>query len=208
MELLAFCSQATHHTGFFIMLDVPQDERLATDSLVIGAAQVQCYADVPLMTTEGYVLGMLCVLDRTPRQLTKEQGDALRVLASEVVTELELRRTRKSLEEGTFRQDPVLGARYKADEFLRSLVEGTVASTGGDFLRELVKHVAAALGIRYAFIGDLLPESRIRTLAFWKGASYLEDRVPRFTKSVSGCKWCPVPIAAPISNRESWFAKP
>ncbi len=38
-----------------------------------------------------------------------------------------------------------LEARYKADEFLRSLVEGTVASTGSDFLRELVKHVAAAL---------------------------------------------------------------
>jgi formate hydrogenlyase transcriptional activator len=88
---------------------------------------------------------------------------------------LELRRTRKSLEEGTFRQDPVLGARYKADEFLRSLVEGTVASTGGEFLRELVRHVAAALNIRYAFVGYLLPESRIRTLAFWKGDGYMDQ---------------------------------
>ena len=96
----------------------------------------------------------------------------MRVLGSEVVTELELRRIRKSLEEGAFRQDPVLSARYKADEFLRSLVEGTVASTGGEFLRELVRHVAAALGIRYAFVGYLLPESRIRTLAFWKGDDY------------------------------------
>ena len=68
-----------------------------------------------------------------------------------------------------------LEARYKADEFLRSLVEGTVASTGADFLRELVKHVAAALGIRYAFVGYLLPESRIRTLAFWKGDSYKDQ---------------------------------
>ncbi len=68
-----------------------------------------------------------------------------------------------------------LEARYKADEFLRSLVEGTVASTGSDFLRELVKHVAAALGIRYAFVGYLLPESRIRTLAFWKGDGYKDE---------------------------------
>ena len=29
----------------------------------------------------------------------------------------------QELEEGTFRQDLALGARYKADEFLRSLVE-------------------------------------------------------------------------------------
>jgi formate hydrogenlyase transcriptional activator len=127
------------------------------------------------MSADGHPLGTLCVLDRTARRLTKEQGDALRVLGSEVVTELELRRTRKRLEEGSFRQDPVLGARYKADEFLRSLVEGTVATTGGDFLRELVRHVASALGIRYAFVGYLLPGSRIRTLAFWKGDSYLDQ---------------------------------
>ncbi|HBR49877.1 MAG TPA: hypothetical protein DEA71_07305, partial [Nitrospira sp.] len=56
-----------------------------------------------------------------------------------------------------------LESRYKADEFLRSLVEGTVASTGSEFLRELVRHVSGALGIRYAFVGYLLPESRIRT---------------------------------------------
>ena len=68
-----------------------------------------------------------------------------------------------------------LDARYKADEFLRSLIEGTVASTGADFLRELVKHVAGALSIRYAFVGYLLPESRIRTLAFWKGDGYMDQ---------------------------------
>lgn len=68
-----------------------------------------------------------------------------------------------------------LDAQHKADEFLRSLVEGTVASTGGDFLRELVRHVAAALGIRYVFVGYLLPESRIRTLAFWKGDNFRDQ---------------------------------
>ncbi|HSL02540.1 MAG TPA: GAF domain-containing protein [Nitrospiraceae bacterium] len=169
-----FCCQALRQSDLFIVQDATQDERFASNQTVTGAAQVRFYAGKPLMTSEGHVLGTLCVLDRTARQLTKEQGDALRVLGSEVVTELELRRTRKSLEEGTFRQDPVLGALYKADEFLRSLVKGTVASTGGDFLRELVKHVAAALGLRFAFVGYLLPESCIRTLAFWKGDGYLD----------------------------------
>lgn len=76
----------------------------------------------------------------------------------------------------TTHHDPErLDARFKADEFLRSLVEGTVASTGADFLRELVRHVAGALGIRYAFVGYLLPESRIRTLAFWKGDGYVDQ---------------------------------
>ena len=139
-----FAHQAIRHTDLFIVPDATQDERFVSNQMVTGAAQVRFYAGMPLMTAEGHALGTLCVLDRTPRQLTKEQADALGVLGREVVTELELRRTRKSLEEGTFRQDPVLGARYKADEFLRSLVEGTVASTGGEFLRELVRHVACS----------------------------------------------------------------
>ena len=76
----------------------------------------------------------------------------------------------------TTHHDPErLDARFKADEFLRSLVEGTVASTGAEFLRELVRHVAGALGIRYAFVGYLLPVSRIRTLAFWKGDGYVDQ---------------------------------
>ncbi|HXV68930.1 MAG TPA: sigma 54-interacting transcriptional regulator [Nitrospira sp.] len=72
-------------------------------------------------------------------------------------------------------QHPSLHARRKADEFLRALVKGTISSTGGEFLRELVKQVSSALGIRYAFVGYLLQESRIRTLAFWKGDSYMDQ---------------------------------
>ncbi len=170
-----FCHHATHHCDLFIVPDATQDERFASSHMVTGAAQVRFYAGMPLTTVEGHALGTLCVLDRTPRQLTKEQADALLVLASEVVTELELRRTRKSLAESTFRQDPFLLARHKADEFLRALLEGTISSTGTDFLHELVRHVAAALGIRYSFVGHLLPGSRIRTLAFWKGDGFMDQ---------------------------------
>jgi hypothetical protein len=34
------------------------------------------------MTDDGHALGTLCMLDRTVRQLSKEQADALLVLAS------------------------------------------------------------------------------------------------------------------------------
>jgi len=71
-------------------------------------------------------------------------------------------------------QHPLRSARQKADEFLRALVTGTISSTGVEFLRELVRQVSSALGIRYAFVGYLLPGDRIRTLAFWKGDGYLE----------------------------------
>ncbi|HSF68445.1 MAG TPA: sigma 54-interacting transcriptional regulator [Nitrospiraceae bacterium] len=170
-----FCCEAVSQPELFVVPDATKDERFATHPLVTGSAQVRFYAGIPLTTVEGHALGTLCVLDRTPRQLTKEQADALLALAGEVVTELELRRTRKSLAESTFRQDPFLLARHKADEFLRALLEGTISSTGTDFLHELVRHVAAALGIRYSFVGHLLPGSRIRTLAFWKGDGFMDQ---------------------------------
>jgi len=170
----AFCGYAIRQSDIFVVPDATKDERFAAHPLVTGAAHVRFYAGVPLTTADGHALGTLCVLDRAPRPLRQEQADALRVLGAEVVTELELRRTRKELAEGRFAQEAVSSARYRADAFLRSLVEGTIVSTGGEFLRELVRHVAAALGIRYAFVGFLLPESRIRTLAFWKGEGYLD----------------------------------
>jgi len=170
-----FCCKTVSQWDLFVVPDATKDERFASQPLVTGSAQVRFYAGMPLTTVEGHALGTLCVLDRTPRQLTKEQADALLALASEVVTELELRRTRNSLAESTFRQDPFLLARHKADEFLRALLEGTISSTGTDFLHELVRHVAAALGIRYSFVGHLLPGSRIRTLAFWKGDGFMDQ---------------------------------
>ena len=174
-QTLGFCSEVIGQSDVLIVRDTAADERFSTHPLVTGAAQIRFCAGAPLLTAEGHALGTLCVFGLTPGQLTKEQTDALRILSSEAVTELELRLIRKNMEEGMVRPDPVLSARYKADEFLRSLVEGTVASTGGDFLRELVRHVAVALSIRYAFVGLLLPESRIRTLAFWKGDGYMDQ---------------------------------
>src|SRR5829696_7652282 len=44
-----------------------------------------------------------------------------------------------------------------AEEALRRVVEGTSADTGRDFFRSLVRHLAAALGMRWAFVGELLP---------------------------------------------------
>jgi PAS domain S-box-containing protein len=51
---------------------------------------------------------------------------------------------------------------------LRALVEGTAASTGDAFFRNLVRHLAWAVGAEYAFIGEFTDiRSRVRTLAYW-----------------------------------------
>ena len=58
---------------------------------------------------------------------------------------------------------------------LRSIVEGTARSTGDDFLRTLVRHLALAVGARHAFVAEFIPEQRIRTLAYWSNGAIVDN---------------------------------
>jgi PAS domain S-box-containing protein len=56
----------------------------------------------------------------------------------------------------------------------RTIVEATSAVTGTEFLRVLVRSLATALGMRYAFVSELVSPTRIRTRAFWANGQFLE----------------------------------
>ncbi len=51
---------------------------------------------------------------------------------------------------------------------LHAIVEGTATATGTDFFYALVRELAQALNVRYAFVCELLDcKVRVRTLAYW-----------------------------------------
>src|SRR3954452_23961148 len=50
---------------------------------------------------------------------------------------------------------------------LRAIVEGTAGHTGQEFFQSLVRHLAAAVGTRYAFVAEFAGGTRARTLAYW-----------------------------------------
>ncbi|MFL6262163.1 MAG: EAL domain-containing protein [Thermoanaerobaculia bacterium] len=74
--------------------------------------------------------------------------------------------------------------RKLGEERLRAIVEGTASTTGTDFLRSLVRHLAGALGIEYAFVSEVANEegSRVRLLALWE----IDDYRPGFEYDLKG----------------------
>lgn len=59
---------------------------------------------------------------------------------------------------------------------LRVMVEGTASVTGDEFFRSLVSNLASALRVRYAFVSEFtVARTRVRTLAFWAGNSFLDN---------------------------------
>ena len=65
--------------------------------LVAGAPEIRFYAGKPLVTSEGHAVGTLCVMDRTPRDLTPAQLDALHALGRQTVALLEHRLAQEHL---------------------------------------------------------------------------------------------------------------
>src|SRR5205814_675727 len=99
---IAFCAHAICHPDqIMVVPDARRDERFADNPLVTGEPHVRFYVGVPLVTSDGYTLGTLCVVDRVVRDLSAEQMAALRALRRSVMSELELRRLVNELRERT-----------------------------------------------------------------------------------------------------------
>src|SRR5262249_39365464 len=64
--------------------------------------------------------------------------------------------------------------RKRVEETLRHITGGTAGSTGDEFFSSLVKHLAAALEVRYSFVAECTDETKknVRMLAFWQGEDF------------------------------------
>ncbi|MFQ5894236.1 MAG: adenylate/guanylate cyclase domain-containing protein [Nitrospinota bacterium] len=92
------CSNTICRNDLLVVPDLTKDERFSNYPLVVGEPYHRFYCGMPLINPQGYALGSICVLDFEPRELTPEQTEAIRHLASQVVAQLELRRNLIELE--------------------------------------------------------------------------------------------------------------
>lgn len=96
---IAFCSHAILEPDkLMVVKDTQLDPRFLDNPLVTSDINIRFYAGMPLLSSEGFPLGTLCVLDNKPHDLDDKQKDALKALAKQVESLFELRRQNLELE--------------------------------------------------------------------------------------------------------------
>jgi len=102
------CASAILQDTPWLVTDAKLDPRTLTNPLVAGEFGLRFYAGVQLRTSDGFNLGMICVLDKQPRQVTEEEVTTLQILAALVIDQLELRLAAKKLEAEKRRSEQLL----------------------------------------------------------------------------------------------------
>jgi signal transduction histidine kinase len=89
---ISFCQHAILQRGLFVVPDALLDERFRDSPLVLGGPRIRFYAGAPLLDEDGHALGTLCTMDRVPRELSRQQGDALLTLARQTAAHFRLKK--------------------------------------------------------------------------------------------------------------------
>lgn len=78
---ISFCTHAIEHDEVFVV-ESAEDHTLFKDNpLVTGAPHIRFYAGAPIIDSEGFALGTLCVIDREPRAFSERDRRLLAAMA-------------------------------------------------------------------------------------------------------------------------------
>lgn len=101
------------------------------------------------------------------------------LIKEEISPEILVRAIRYAIERGKLLKQlqTEVQERQRSEQTLRLIVKGTASVTGKDFFRSLVRCLAEALNVRYAFITECVEDrpGYLRTIAFWQGGEFGEN---------------------------------
>jgi class 3 adenylate cyclase len=89
---ITVCATTLCMNDLLYVSDLTKDARFKDLGTVAGPPHVRFYCGMPLINSEGYALGTLCIVDFEPRELTPAQRESVRRLSQQAVAQLELRR--------------------------------------------------------------------------------------------------------------------
>ncbi len=155
--------QYVRKTGKSVVLgDATTDERFAQDPY-IAAARPRSVLCMPAIY-QGKLEGILYLENNLATDaFTVDRIKVLEIIGAQAAISLENARLYDEMEQEAIQ-------RRRAEEMLREVTEGTASETGADFFNSLVRHLASALRVRYAFVTECRDKTRTRarSLAFWK----------------------------------------
>jgi hypothetical protein len=95
---IAFCAHTILQEDVMVINDAKTDERFHDNPLVAGELNIGFYAGAPIVSSEGYSLGTVCVIDHMEKNdFTSSQKSALKIIANQVSKLLELRIKNKEI---------------------------------------------------------------------------------------------------------------
>lgn len=154
---LSLAAEAILHDDVLVVADTHSDPTYA--SVLVSEAGIRFFAGAPLVTAKGYRIGAICVLDERPRELSDVQVDALRAIARQVMSQLELRR--------------VAHAEGLAQQRFRTLVEQLPGAT---HIEELGTSSASYMSPQVESLTGYTPEEWASTDEFFAHVLHPDDR--------------------------------
>jgi predicted ATPase/transcriptional regulator with GAF, ATPase, and Fis domain len=150
-----------------VIADTSTDERFASHAHESGG--VRSILCVPV-AHQGRLSGILYLEHALSGAFTVARTEIVRVLATQAAIAFENVRLYEDMKQEA-------AQRQRTEEMLRAVTEGTASATGREFFELLVRHLASALEVRYAFVAECRDKSRTRakSLAFWKGEGFGEN---------------------------------
>lgn len=86
---VSLCSLAVLRTDVTVFENAREEPCLLANPMVIGDFGLQFYAAAPLTTSDGFNIGAVCIVDKSPREFSESDQKMLESLASIVMDEIE-----------------------------------------------------------------------------------------------------------------------
>ena len=122
---MSLCSHALHSMQLLLIPDARLDEQFGGHPAVVDGPYARFYAGVPLRAGNNQPLGVLCVMDHSPREISAAQINGLRLLGRQIMLQLEMRLRQVELQQQIVRNQSAL---TDTQEQLRTAMTGQLTA--------------------------------------------------------------------------------
>ena len=143
----SFCARVVETQTLLVLNDTTADPVFRTNSLVTGPLGIRAYAGAPIFTSDGHVIGTVCVLDRKPRQWAEHELHHLQGAARMVASHAEARAAHAELASRTARMTEREASASRQRLIINAMNEGVVVHASDGTVIESNRAASVILGL-------------------------------------------------------------